>query len=170
MAFNGAELNYLDDGIGRVALQSNNEIFAVVIGIDEHQYVAIDPLQGAVNDAKAIHKVLLDDLHVPPRNIVLLVNAAATRAKIVSAIQTHLRDNPDIQDHGKATKFVYFAGHGRRVEAPKDIIAPDGRIEMLCPVDDRTTNEAGEVHAIPDYVLGRLLEDIADKKGHNNVR
>ncbi|KAF8211746.1 hypothetical protein K438DRAFT_1807827 [Mycena galopus ATCC 62051] len=41
----------------------------------------------------------------------------------------------------------------------------------MCPVDDCTTNEAGEdVHSIPDYVLGHLLGEIADKKGHNIVR
>jgi len=38
-------------------------------------------------------------------------------------------------------------------------------------VDDSTTNDAGEdVHAIPDYVLGRILGEIADRKGAKIVR
>ncbi|KAJ6455380.1 caspase domain-containing protein [Mycena sanguinolenta] len=139
-----------------------NDMFAVVIGINE--YVEIQTLDGAVNDARAVKHFLVDDLHVPLRNIVLLEDAAATRAKILSAIRTHLLDNPDIPDNGQATILLYFAGHGSRVDAPEDILAPEGRIEMLCPVDYKTTNAAGEeVQAIPDYVLSRLFGEIAEK-------
>ncbi|KAJ6455373.1 caspase domain-containing protein [Mycena sanguinolenta] len=147
---------------------SKSQTFAVVIGIN--QYYKILQLEGAVNDARAFKKFLVDDLHVPLGNIVLLEDAAATHANILSAIQTHLCDNPDIPADGKATIFVYFAGHGRRVDAPEGILAPEGRIEMLCPVDDQTTNAAGEeVQAISDYVLRRLLGNIVEKKGSNII-
>jgi hypothetical protein len=67
--------------------------------------------------------------------------------------------------------ILYFAGHGSRFEAPSDLIAPDRRVEAICPVDERTKNNAGEyVHAIPDYVLARLLSELADKRGTNIVR
>ena len=113
----------------------------------------------------------MDDLHVPRSNIALLENDKATRANILSTIQSHLRDNPHIPDKGDTTMLLYFAGHGSRVEAPDNVVAPDGQIEALCPVDERTTDAAGEyVHAIPDYVLRRLLCDIAAKKGPNIVR
>ncbi|KAF8211806.1 caspase domain-containing protein [Mycena galopus ATCC 62051] len=149
-----------------------DSIFAVVIGINESipQYQAHSWLDGAMNDARAFHKFLMEDLRVPPRNIVLLENTHATRAKILSTIESHLRDNPDIPDHGEVTILLYFAGHGSSVAAPEDVIAPNGQIEVMCPVDDSTTNEAGEeVHAIPDYVLNRLLGEIAEKKGHKIV-
>ncbi|KAF7354735.1 CASPASE-P20 domain-containing protein [Mycena sanguinolenta] len=115
-------------------------------------------------------KFLVDDLHVPLRNIVLLEDGAATRAKILSTLQTHLRDNPDTPDHGKATILLYFAGHGSRVDAPEAILAPEGRIEMLCPVDYKMKNAGGKVvQAIPDYVLNRLLGQIAEKKSQNII-
>ncbi|KAF8133102.1 hypothetical protein K438DRAFT_1490728, partial [Mycena galopus ATCC 62051] len=127
-------------------------------------------LDGAVNDARAFRKLFVEDLQVPSHNVILLENTHATRAKILSTIESHLRDNPDIPDHGEVTVLLYFAGHGSSVAAPENVIAPNGQIEVMCPVDDSTTNEAGEeVHAIPDYVLNRLLGEIAEKKGHNIV-
>jgi hypothetical protein len=52
-----------------------------------------------------------------------------------------------------------------------DLIAPDRRVEAICPVDERTVNDVGEYfHAIPDYVLVRLLSELADKKGNKIVR
>ncbi|KAJ6455382.1 caspase domain-containing protein [Mycena sanguinolenta] len=169
---NGAELNSLHETTQPKprpqADNSKDDIFAVVIGINE--YVEILTLDGAVNDARAVEKFLVDDLYVPHRNIVLLEDGAATRANILSTLQTHLRDNPDIPDDGKATIVLYFAGHGSRVDAPEAILAPDGRIEMLCPVDYKTTNAAAEeVQAIPDYVLSRLLREIAEKKSQNII-
>jgi hypothetical protein len=111
------------------------------------------------------------DLHVPPSNIVLLENESATRAAILSAFKTHLLDNTNIPDHGEPRMIFFFAGHGSRFEAPSDLIAPDRRVEAICPVDERTMNDAGEyVHAIPDYVLVWLLAELAGKKGTNIVR
>ncbi|KAJ6455384.1 caspase domain-containing protein [Mycena sanguinolenta] len=169
---NGAEINSLHQTtqpkLSPPSNDSRNNIFAVVIGINE--YPEIPALDGAVNDARAIKELLVNDLHVPHRNIVLLEDAAATRAKILSTIQTHFRDNPDIPDNGKATIVLYFAGHGSRVDAPEDILAPEGRIELLCPVDYKTTNAAGEeVQAIPDYLLSRLLGEIVEKKSKNII-
>jgi hypothetical protein len=111
------------------------------------------------------------DLHVPPSNLVLLENENATRSAILSTFKTHFLDNKNIPDRGEASKILYFAGHGSRFEAPSDLIAPDRRVDVICPVDERTVNDAGEyVHAIPDYVLVRLLSELADKKGTNIVR
>jgi hypothetical protein len=111
------------------------------------------------------------DLHVPPSSIVLLENENATRAAILSAFKTHFLDNTNIPDRGGSSMILYFAGHGSRFEAPSDLDAPERRVEAICPVDERTVNDAGEyVHAIPDYVLVRLLSELADKKGTNIVR
>ncbi|KAJ7906015.1 caspase domain-containing protein [Mycena leptocephala] len=143
-------------------------IFALIIGIDN--YIKTDELRtlrGAVNDARAFERYLLD-LHVPPSNIVLLENENATRAAILSAFKTHFLDNTNIPDRGGSSMILYFAGHGSRFEAPSDLDAPERRVEAICPVDERTVNDAGEyVHAIPDYVLVRLLSELADKKGTN---
>ncbi|KAF7374429.1 hypothetical protein MSAN_00327000 [Mycena sanguinolenta] len=169
---NGAEINSLhkttQTELPPASNNSKNDMFAVVIGINE--YLGIQTLDGAVNDARAIKELLVNDLHVPLHNIVLLEDGAATRAKILSSLQTHFLDNPDIPDDGKATILLYFAGHGSRVDAPEVILAPEGRIEMLCPVDYKTKNAGGgEVQAIPDYVLGRLLGEVAANKSRNII-
>ncbi|KAJ7899314.1 caspase domain-containing protein [Mycena leptocephala] len=143
-------------------------IFVLVIGIDEYfKTDELRTLRGAVNDARAVEEYLLS-LDVPPTNIVRLENKAATRSAILSAFKTHFLENKSIPDRGGASMVLYFAGHGSRFEAPSDLIAPDRRVEAICPVDERTINDAGEyVHAIPDYVLVRLLSELADKKGTN---
>ncbi|KAJ7906005.1 caspase domain-containing protein [Mycena leptocephala] len=143
-------------------------IFGLVIGIDEYfKTDELRTLRGAVNDARAVEKYLLN-LDVPPSNIVRLENKAATRSAILSAFKIHFLDNRNIPDRGGASMILYFAGHGSRFEAPSDLIAPDRRVEAICPVDERTVNDVGEyVHAIPDYVLVRLLSELADKKGNN---
>jgi hypothetical protein len=181
---------YSTNKMARVFNETNIGIifkFALIIGINDvghcfpartqslyvQQYLATDELptlRGAVNDARAVEKYLLN-LDVPPSNIVLLENENATRSAILSAFKTHFLDNRNIPDHGDASMILYFAGHGSRFKAPRDLIAPDRRVEAICPVDERTVNEVGEyVHAIPDYVLVRLLSELADKKGNNIVR
>ncbi|KAJ7872051.1 caspase domain-containing protein [Mycena leptocephala] len=148
--------------------KQSGAIFALIIGINDYfKTDDLRPLRGAVNDAKAFEKYLLD-LHVPPSNIVLIENEKATRSAILSTFKSHLLDNTNIPDHGDVTMILFFAGHGSRFEAPSDLIAPDRRVEAICPVDEGTTNDAGEyVHAIPDYVLVWLLAELADKKGTN---
>ncbi|KAF7356229.1 putative WD repeat-containing protein C2E1P5.05 [Mycena venus] len=141
--------------------------FAVIVGINE--YHETSHLQGAVNDARAFENYLLD-LGVPPSNIIFLKNETATRANILSTIQSHLRDNPNIPDHMEAEKIFFFAGHGSRTGAPRKVYAPEGQVEVICPVDERTTDATGKyVHAIPDYVLRRLFCSIAAKNGPNNT-
>ncbi|KAF7356227.1 hypothetical protein MVEN_00954100 [Mycena venus] len=141
--------------------------FAVIVGINE--YHKISHLQGAVNDARAFEKYLLG-LGVPSSNIIFLKDETATRANILSTIQSHLRDNPNIPGHGEAEKIFFFAGHGSRIGAPQNVYAPDGQVEVICPVDERTTDAAGNyIYAIPDYVLRGLFCSIAAKNGPNNT-
>ncbi|KAF7356196.1 Metacaspase-7 [Mycena venus] len=151
------------------ASTGKDTVFALVIGIND--YIAKDslqPLLGAVNDAKAFEKYLMEKLDVPQPNILLIENEKATRAAILSAFRSHLLENKDIPDHGEATMIFFFAGHGSRADAPRNIISRDQKVETLCPVDERTTNEAGEyVHTIPDYTLGWLLWELAERKGRN---
>ncbi|KAF7364906.1 hypothetical protein MVEN_00361100 [Mycena venus] len=163
--------------------KDTENFFAVIIAINDARHFfsvylqahELPPLEGAVNDGRRYKSFLLDDLHVPSSNIVLLENSSATRANILSVIQSHLRDNPNIPDHTdvspdnrEVTILVVFAGHGSFIDAPENVAAPDGQIEVICPADERTTNAVGEyVHAIPDYVLRRLLCGIAAKKGAN---
>ncbi|KAJ7919739.1 caspase domain-containing protein [Mycena leptocephala] len=159
-----AKVSSSGDGTGTV--------FALVIGNDN--YLTTDVyriLQGAVNDARAFERYLLDPraqkgLQVPPSNIVVLENA--TRANILSTFTSHFLDNPKIPDHGKATMIFFYAGHGTRITATDNMISTDSKVEAIAPVDERTTDAAGQyVHAIPDYILGWLLWELSEKKGPN---
>ncbi|KAJ7856135.1 caspase domain-containing protein [Mycena leptocephala] len=151
-------------------------IFALIIGIDQYSADDLPDLDGAVNDAKEFKKFLAapreapksDErgLGVPETQIKLLVNKQATRAAILSAFETHLLRNRSITQHD--TMIFYFAGHGSRTEAPRNKlaeVAPDRKLEVICPADERTRDAAGYVHAIPDYILGWLLRRLAHKKG-----
>jgi hypothetical protein len=131
----------------------------------------LPPLLGAVNDARAFERYLMDILHVPPANIAFIENEKATRSAILSTFKSHFLDNRNIPDHGETAMILYFAGHGSRVMAEGNLIAHNSKVEVMCPVDERTTTRAGEyIHAIPDYVLGWLLRELAEKKGPNIVR
>ncbi|KAJ7906975.1 hypothetical protein B0H13DRAFT_2273908 [Mycena leptocephala] len=151
-------------------------VFAILVGIDN--YAAADEfgtLRGAVNDAKLFNEFLADSrdsggLQVPPTHIRFLENRNATRCAILSAFEAHFLNNPAIPDHENTTMIFYFAGHGSRVESPGNILAADGKVEVICPVDERTLGVDGKyVHGIPDYVLGQLLFRLAEKKGNNII-
>ncbi|KAJ7509677.1 caspase domain-containing protein [Mycena galericulata] len=150
------------------------QVFAFIIGINKYLATGdFATLQGAVNDAREFRQYLLDTrekrgLEVPPSNIVVLENEQATRANIIATFRSHFLDNPHISDNGNTTMIFYYAGHGTRIEAPENLIAFDGKVEAISPVDERTQDADGKyVYAIPDYVLGWLLWELAAKKGRN---
>ncbi|KAJ7117422.1 hypothetical protein C8R44DRAFT_577690, partial [Mycena epipterygia] len=105
---------------------------------------------------------------VPASNIVVLLNEQATRENILATFVSHFLNNRKISDGGKTTRILFFAGHGTRTNAPDNLISRDGKVEAICPVDERKTDASGKyVHTIPDYVLGWLLWELAAKKGPN---
>ncbi|KAJ7801481.1 hypothetical protein B0H14DRAFT_3885047 [Mycena olivaceomarginata] len=81
---------------------------------------------------------------VPNSHILYLENRNATRSAIISTLESHFLNNPAIADHGNTTLLFYFAGHGSRVESPGNILAADGKIEVLCPSDERTFSADGK--------------------------
>ncbi|KAJ7066113.1 hypothetical protein C8F01DRAFT_1122201 [Mycena amicta] len=144
-------------------------VFALVIGINSYFAPPDDfpPLKGAVNDSRDFVQYLLDPpekhgLGVPAENILHLENQQATRANIIASFRSHFLENEKILDHSDTTMILFFAGHGARMKVQ------DAVIEVLCPVDERTLDADGNpVYAIPDYILGWLLAELANKKGPN---
>jgi hypothetical protein len=97
------------------------------------------------------------------------MNKSATRAAIIDAFHKHLTTNTNI-DEGDAILFFY-AGHGTRVNAPEDWPATDGKIETLCPHDERMEDDKGDkICGIPDRTINAMLRELAAKKGDNIVR
>ncbi|KAJ7117543.1 hypothetical protein C8R44DRAFT_198080 [Mycena epipterygia] len=153
---------------------ADKAVFALIIGINKYQSTDFSTIRGAVNDAKAFESYLLDPrekqgLAVPASNIVLLLNEQATRENILETFRSHFLNNPNIPDGGKTTMILFFAGHGSRIEAPDNLLSRDGKVSAICPYDcDRTPNASGNnVSSIPEYILGRLLSELAVKKGPN---
>ncbi|KAJ7873912.1 hypothetical protein B0H14DRAFT_3131193 [Mycena olivaceomarginata] len=98
----------------------------------------------------------------------VLLDDKATRENILTTIYSHFLNNHNILDGGNTAMIFYFAGHGTRINAPESLLSHDGMVEAICPVDARTTDASGNyVHTIHDYVLGRLLRELASKKGSN---
>jgi hypothetical protein len=125
-------------------------------------------LEGCVNDAKAFKAFLTERLHVPDSQIMLLMNKGAIRSAILDAIHTHLATNTKINE-GDAI-VLFYAGHGSRVIAPPGWLTTDGKIETICPYDERTRDKNGvEIHGIPDRTINTILRHLAAKKGDNIV-
>ncbi|KAJ7124315.1 caspase domain-containing protein [Mycena epipterygia] len=157
----------------QVQRMQQSKVFALIIGINNYlSNESLPNLSGCVNDANTFKAFLLDSrelggLEVPPSNIKFLVDEAATRDHIISTFQSHFLNNSAIPDGGQATIIFFYAGHGSRIEAPGNLLPSDGMVETICPHDERTYKDGKYVHSIPDYVLGWLIFELAEKKGRN---
>jgi hypothetical protein len=103
--------------------------YAVICGISD--YLNIDDLDYCDNDAKDIRSTLLASNNWNSSNITLLVNSAATK----SAIQTAIQNMANKSDEDDVCLF-FFSGHGATGDydiEPYDEL--DGYDEYMCPYD-----------------------------------
>jgi hypothetical protein len=91
-------------GIERDFARGTN--YALIIGINE--YANFPHLKTAVNDATALSRLLAEKYFFDPRNIVLITNAEATKARIVQ----ELRDLVALKANKGDNVLIYYAGHG----------------------------------------------------------
>ena len=82
-----------------------NELWAVVIGIDEYKTNNVQDLHYAVNDAREIEKLLKEPFHF--NHVITLYNSQATKDNIIRAISKDLAGAKE--DDGV---FFFFSGHG----------------------------------------------------------
>jgi hypothetical protein len=88
---------------------------------------------------------------------------------ILDTFLEHLTMNTNIYE-GDPIAFFY-AGYGSRVIVPDGWAATDGKLETICPYDERTKDERGaEICGISDRELARFLQNLAAAKGDNIVR
>ncbi len=125
---------------------------ALVVGID-YRDGAAPPLRGAVNDARAIARLLVERFGFRPERIHRLLDGDATRA----AIEAGLRDLARRATPGAPAVF-YFAGHGTRMPAPHLAGEPDLFDEALVPAD--RPPPGAPTRDIRDDTLRRWLEPI----------
>ncbi|KAJ7801528.1 caspase domain-containing protein [Mycena olivaceomarginata] len=132
------------------------QIFAIVIGIDQYKSKEISNLQGCVRDAASMQEMLSH--YSPDAQISSITDAEATRAGILQAFEDHLLNNPCLKRNHAIV--VYFAGKGRRLPAPEGASGRD--VDILVPYD------YGEnVPGISDTMIHSLLSDLAQNKGTN---
>ncbi|KAJ7191621.1 caspase domain-containing protein [Mycena pura] len=143
----------------------NSRVFALIVGIDKYANDERWTLNECVNDANLIESFIVTTFATP--SICRLDNKAATRQAILDNFRSHLIENIDITPGD--TLIFYFAGHGRRVTAPVGWQSNDGRIEAICPYDQRAlVNEVVQgVPSIPDVTIAALLRELARSKGNN---
>ncbi|KAI0312198.1 hypothetical protein OF83DRAFT_1018724, partial [Amylostereum chailletii] len=146
-------------------------LWAVVVGVNQYPEPTIN-LEGCVPDACLIHEYLVSDLFVPVSHIKLLTSndhqgvstdGQPTRANILNALYSHLRDNDNVQ-YGDKILF-YFSGRGSSYDPSEYFIAnvadKMGPVEALCPAD------RGAHLDISDRELNVILAEIRDVKGPN---
>ncbi|KZT08676.1 uncharacterized protein LAESUDRAFT_723583 [Laetiporus sulphureus 93-53] len=147
------------------AVDSIPQPWAVLIGVDKYRYAPW--LSRAVTDARNIETYLLRDLHVPSEQIVLLLDEDATRARILDALYTHLRDNDNIKPGDPI--YLFFAGRGVRYPVtdgkPVNAILPVDRGEEVTLEDGST----GSVLDISERELEHFFDELNASKGPNNT-
>lgn len=133
--------------------------WAVMIGIDEYAAMSIRNLRGCRNDVLAMRSFLLTNLHVPPDQIIMLLDQNATRANIIGAIGS-LLEHPGLQRDDQI--LIHFSGHGSLMRPPP-MWNSGPYVQSLVPHD----SGADGVYNIPDRTLGALLDALASKHGSN---
>lgn len=85
--------------------------FAILIGINQYADSRFDTLQRAVNDARSVRNLLVDEFGYQSEAVLLLENQSATKKRIEAAVTKWLQDR---QISNSDSLFFFFAGHGER--------------------------------------------------------
>ncbi|KAK0217734.1 caspase domain-containing protein [Armillaria fumosa] len=155
-----------------------SRFWAILIGIDDYELYS---LNGCANDAKAMEKYLLDDLHVPKEHIQFLLGPKEpasshgaiypSRDNIISTLSGTITNDQIVYGDNI---IIYFSGHGSYYfpsedddKALLDLIGP-GAIEAICPIDrDKRDANGVPIPDISNRELNSILSLIAKEKGHH---
>jgi hypothetical protein len=156
-------------------------MFALIIGIEN--YLKVPKVHVAVSSALDIASYLEKDIGVPKSNILMLLDADASRYGIINALR-YLAHDVKIEEGDVI--LIYYIGHCWEVSTPATWTADPGntfgipdRIEVstlpawttdgektpcILPYDFHPGNIG-----IPDRIFGYLIEGIRRNKGDNIV-
>ncbi|KAI0028423.1 peptidase C14, caspase domain-containing protein, partial [Vararia minispora EC-137] len=136
---------------------------SLLIGIDDyHRSSRFPKLKGCVSDAINVRNFLVKDLLVSEDRIKTLLNHEATHEGIITAVKNLALDSSIAKGD---PILIYFAGHGSTVTSPPEWTGGP-KIQVLVPYDGNADDGAG-TNLIPDFQFGRLLREIASRKGDN---
>ena len=100
--------------------------WALVVGVDQYQTKEIEPLSGAVADAKAIRDVLIKFAEFPESQVLLLVSDGAVKPTRTD-IMVKLEEIKSAAKPGDLLLF-FFAGHGVQVDGQRYMLTYDAKI------------------------------------------
>jgi hypothetical protein len=129
---------------------------ALLVGINNYEFPnRVSPLAGSLNDVENMRQVLIGKFEFDPANIVVLKDAQATHAGIMSAIQTLIAKTQP----GDIVVF-HYSGHGSQM---KDVTGTmiSGVDETIVPYDSR--DPEGKVFDISGAELHVELVQLARK-------
>ncbi|WP_395453059.1 caspase family protein [Azospirillum melinis] len=133
--------------------QARAEIAALVIGIDK--YSRINPLQGAVNDARDIADALKG---LGVRKLRLFVDGEAERSRIIAAWRQLIAEtSPD------STLVLTFAGHGAQQPERVSGSEADGLDEFLV-LADFAPRGPGTAQRLTDDEIAVLFKEAAPRR------
>jgi len=98
---------------------------ALVVGINNYQHAS--PLSYAIRDSEETSQVLKDEFGFDEKNIILLTDANATRARIIDSFLSYV-DETEVDDR----IVFFFAGHGHTFSGHR------GEVGYLVPYDGDT--------------------------------
>ena len=104
---------------------------ALVIGINKYQ--SASPLLHASNDATAVAQLLTERFGFPKENVILLMDAGATRAAILQSFLSYANSGVVSADD---RILIFYAGHGHTLPSRR------GDTGFLVPVDGKTNDLA----------------------------
>jgi len=104
--------------------------FAVIIGINKYDPTLNANLNGCVNDAEQMYKILTEDYDFPPDNIRMLTDFRATSDNIFERIEWLLS-----HDISGDELFLHYSGHGSQIRDRNNDELEDQLDEIICPSD-----------------------------------
>ncbi len=121
------------------------EKYGLVIGIENYQ--SLPNANYALRDARLFRDYLIHILGVPEKNITVLENMDATRARIRSQLTTHL---PGYLPKS-ATLYVYYSGHGHALYKSSDKPEDNAEKAYLIAYDGDPTDMANTGYSIKTF-------------------
>jgi Tfp pilus assembly protein PilF len=93
------------------------------VGIDQYQSTAINPLGGAVADAKALARALVTYAEFPSDHVFVLTSDAPRKPTHTAILETL----EDVRQHAAADDLLvfFFAGHGVEVDSQRYLVTYD---------------------------------------------
>ncbi len=117
---------------------------ALVVGVDIYGDKQVPDTPGAVDDARAMQKLLIEKFNFSPNSIKILLNEQATARNITDNFQTWLINGTRPGDR----VFFFYAGHG--FQAPDNNgDEQDGMDEVVTPFDTKIAIQGNKV-ILPD--------------------